>query len=121
MNDYEKFNQELWKALERGEITQSQLKIRRFERLLRENGMDTSKSSALNSCYTENLSRSGFLLDGAAETLERLSGKYVLAAATNGIPYVQHGRLVEQRRGEIFFEGFYIRGGWVYKAGREVF
>lgn len=93
MNDYEKFNQELWKALERGEITQSQLKIRRFERLLRENGMDTSKSSALNSCYTENLSRSGFLLDGAAETLERLSGKYVLAAATNGIPYVQHGRL----------------------------
>lgn len=93
MKDYEVFNQELWKALERGEITQSELKIRRFDRLLKENNIDKVEPEKINACYTENLSQSGFVLEGAIETLEYLSDKYVLAAATNGIPFVQHGRL----------------------------
>ena len=89
---YRKINQGLWQALERQEITQAVLGLRRFE-LLMEAIQVSGSPEQMSSAYVEQLSICSELMDGAYEVLQTLHAKSQIAIVTNGLQTVQRGRL----------------------------
>lgn len=91
---YHRVNDELWKALERGETTREKLKIERFSRVFRESGvLSETNVPAFAAEYMISLSHEGMLVPCALETCKKLAQKYRLYIVTNGTSSVQHGRL----------------------------
>jgi len=89
---YHRINDGLWKALERGEITKDRLRVQRYEELAKEAGI-TLDAAAVNVYYGDRLSEGYFLMDGAIELLESLSGKVAIYLCTNGVAAVQRQRI----------------------------
>lgn len=89
---YRRFNQEVWLALERGEITPGVLKVRRFERLFQSIGVEHSPAD-FSGRYLEALADCVELIEGALTVVQTLSRKYRLAVVTNGLSAVQRRRL----------------------------
>ena len=89
---YRQINLEYWRALERKEVTQEQLKVRRFQQLLQELGRE-GDPAAMGDLYLQRLGQGHCFLPGAMETLQLLVKKYRLFLVTNGNPPVQYGRL----------------------------
>lgn len=93
LNTYQTINRELWKALERHEITPAVLRVRRFELLLEALGLKGSADD-LNLVYVEQLGLCTDLIDGAYEVLQTLSKRSRIAIVTNGLEAVQRSRLM---------------------------
>jgi 2-haloacid dehalogenase len=93
LDTYQKINRELWKALERHEVTPAVLRLRRFELLL-ESLQLTGSADELNVAYVEQLGLCTDLIDGAYELLETLSRTSRIAIVTNGLEAVQRSRLM---------------------------
>ncbi|MER2152350.1 MAG: UDP-N-acetylmuramoyl-tripeptide--D-alanyl-D-alanine ligase, partial [Candidatus Limivicinus sp.] len=89
---YNIINQQYWERLEKGELTRPQIKLGRFEQLLKEYGLEADPT-ALRDHYEKNLSQGHFFVDGAEELLKRIFGKYRLFLVSNGTACVQKGRL----------------------------
>ncbi len=89
---YREINQGLWQALERQEVTQAVLRLRRFELLLDAIRLNTSIDQ-LSSVYLEQLAISAELMEGAYTVLETLHKTSRIAIVTNGLQSVQRGRL----------------------------
>ncbi len=89
---YRAINHQCWQALERGEITPAALRTRRFELLFDAAGLRTDVE-CFSTAYLENLAESAELLNGAAELLAALRGRFRFAIITNGLRAVQRGRL----------------------------
>ncbi len=89
---YSDINLQMWKALERGEVTREKLKTLRFEKFFSTIGVNDIDCVAVNECYLTNLSYSGFLIDGAKEFVEKLSKYCKIYLATNGLTKAQTGR-----------------------------
>jgi 2-haloacid dehalogenase len=89
---YQRINQALWQAVERGEIKPGVVKLRRFELLLEAIGVGDS-AAELSAHYLECLAARSELIEGASEVLQALHGKYRIAILTNGLQVVQRGRL----------------------------
>ena len=103
---YSKINDDLWKALERGEIEKETLKNRRFELLFDAYGIKNDAKLAAHA-YMQALSERGYTLPGAREMCERLSGKVRMYIVTNGIGFIQRER--QKRSGLLpFFDGCFI-------------
>ena len=81
-----------WRALERGELTRSEVRVRRFRLLFAEIGVDADPE-AVAAAYTVNLAQGHVFLPGAREAVEALSKKYRLFLASNGSAQVQAGRM----------------------------
>ena len=81
-----------WRALERGELSRSEVRVRRFRLLFREIGA-AADPEAVSAAYTVNLAQGHVFLPGAREAVERLSKKYRLFLASNGSAAVQAGRM----------------------------
>lgn len=92
LDTYREINDGLWKALERGEITQADLRPRRFELLLESLKLNASVDQ-LSKIYLEQLAICAELMDGAYEVLETLHKTSRIAIVTNGLQDVQRGRL----------------------------
>lgn len=90
---YQKINRELWKALERHEITPALLRVRRFEQLLEALQL-TGSADDLNLAYVEQLGLCTDLIDGAYEVVQTLSKGARIAIVTNGLEAVQRSRLI---------------------------
>lgn len=92
VESYSAINDGLWKALERGEIEKEVLRYKRFDMFCEKYGFicNTMKMASL---YTEYLSKKGHLIDGAAKLCRSLYGKTKLYIVTNGIDFVQKGRM----------------------------
>lgn len=90
---YHRINDALWKALERGETTQTALKVERFAQLLTHLGREDMSAEALAQCYAQQLSTHAELLPGAIELLEALHGRMKIALVSNGVSAIQRGRL----------------------------
>ena len=90
---YQKINRQLWKALERHEITPAILRVRRFELLLEALQLSGS-ADELNIAYVEQLGLCTDLVDGAYEVLETLYKDSRIAIVTNGLEAVQRSRLM---------------------------
>ena len=88
---YSKINDNLWKMLERGEVTKDRLKVLRFEQFCEHYGFDYD-GAALADAYVGNLMKQTVLLDGAEDVCRALYGKYKMYIITNGIEAVQNAR-----------------------------
>lgn len=89
---YHTINEELWAALERGEVRQEKLVVQRFEKLLAALGTQ-GDAVKMNDYYLTQLSGGADLLPGAQEALEELAEVATIAIVTNGVERVQLGRL----------------------------
>lgn len=89
---YSVLNLAQWKLLEKGEITRSEVKLRRYRLLFEELGADASPKEAA-AVYEEFLGQGHYFMEGAEELLEALHGKYRLYLVTNGTASVQRGRI----------------------------
>jgi 2-haloacid dehalogenase len=89
---YQRINLALWQAVEKGEIMPAVVKLKRFELLLQNIGVDVS-ADTLSTTYLECLAACSELIEGAGEVVRALRGKYRIAILTNGLQVVQRGRL----------------------------
>ena len=90
--DYSRINHDLWKALERGEVTTDELLVMRFARLFERYGY-TYEPKAMNDLYFHCLADTDITMEGAREILEYLYPRYELDIITNGVGYIQTSRL----------------------------
>ena len=88
---YSRINDNLWKMLERGEVTKDRLKVLRFVQFCEHYGFNRD-GAALAEAYVENLKKQTVLLDGAEDVCRALYGKYKMYIITNGIEAVQKAR-----------------------------
>ena len=103
---YSQLNLAQWKLLEQGKITRSQVKIRRYQLLFDEMGVDCSAEEAAQ-IYERFLGVGHYFIDGAEDLLESLFPDYRLYLVTNGSASVQKGRL-QSAKIERFFRGIFI-------------
>ena len=89
---YSAINHAIWKKLERGEITKTELRVARFREFCKQYALDASPEQ-MAEVYLTYLSEKAYLLDRAEELCQRLSAKYRLYIITNGIAFVQRGRM----------------------------
>ena len=92
LDTYREINHGLWQALERQEITQDVLRVRRFELLLANLGLDSS-ADEMSTAYVEQLGLCTDLIDGAYEVIQTLHKTSRIAIVTNGLQAVQQSRL----------------------------
>jgi len=89
--EYSRINDSLWKMLERGEIDKDVLVYRRFELLFELYGIELDAKEMAGK-YVNNLSKKGYVLDGARALCESLYGKARMFIVTNGVEFIQRGR-----------------------------
>lgn len=92
---YSEINDLMWKALERGEINQSDLKIARFSKFLEAIGRNEVDATAMGENFLTLLGEGKYLIDGALEFIKNLKQSHKIAYITNGISKVQRSRLFE--------------------------
>jgi 2-haloacid dehalogenase len=92
LQTYRVINAELWAAFERGEVSQPDLHLARFQRLLDTIGLRADVPT-FGERYLHNLGHSPDLIDGAEEVIAALAKKHKIYLITNGIPAVQYTRL----------------------------
>ena len=88
---YHQINAGYWRRLEKGLITQNQLKIQRFRDVAQRYQLALPPEFLMET-FMGVLSRSGDLLCGAVEFLRQASAHMPVAIVTNGIAETQHGR-----------------------------
>ncbi|MEK5475675.1 YjjG family noncanonical pyrimidine nucleotidase [Paenibacillus sp. FSL R5-0407] len=95
MGQYRDINRQLWKELEQGLIYLDVLRVERFRRLLELREFSQELDAAeFSQTYVGYLSEASFLMEGSAETCNRLlDAGYRVAVITNGIREVQLGRI----------------------------
>ena len=93
LDTYQRINRDLWKALERHEITPAVLRLRRFEILLEALQLSGSAED-LNLTYVEQLGLCTELMEGAYDVLQTLARTSRIAIVTNGLEAVQRSRLM---------------------------
>ena len=104
---YVPMNKALWKDLEQKKITKAELINTRFAKLFAHFGIEKD-GSYLAERYQFFLSKQGQIFPGVEDLLKKLISKgYELYAATNGITYIQTGRL-EQSGIAPFFKDIFI-------------
>lgn len=89
---YHKYNSQVWRELEQGQVTPQELRTKRFKLLFGEIGLETDPQ-VFSRLYLKNLARGSDLIDGATETLQQLSRDYHIGLVTNGLADVQRPRL----------------------------
>ena len=78
--------------MEKGELTLSFVKVRRFELLFEIIGV-AYPPATFSAHYLECLAECSELVEDAAEVLQALQSKYRMAILTNGLQVVQRGRI----------------------------
>ncbi|WDV44350.1 YjjG family noncanonical pyrimidine nucleotidase [Clostridiaceae bacterium M8S5] len=106
LNIYKEINKNIWEELEKGLITQEELKIERFNRYLRALNIDNDAEKFAKS-YLKHLANGSYLIKGAKETLNILNDNCKMIIITNGLKCVQNKRI---RQSEIakYFEKIVI-------------
>ena len=91
---YHNINDNLWKEVEKGNVSKTELKLKRFKQLLSELQFEESNITPedLSVAYIKRLSKQNELINGATNILEYLCPKYNIYVITNGISTVQKNR-----------------------------
>lgn len=90
---YADINSAMWKLLELGGITQSVLRVRRFELFLTAIGRTDIDARDMGDTFADALGRQSVPLPGAVEAVARWSRVLPVVIVTNGISKVQHGHM----------------------------
>ena len=94
IESYHEFNDALWKAYERGEITKPELVLKRFSLLLEKlRAPDRIEPQKMNEVYFENLKIQCEYREGAEEFLDKIKDYYRIVLITNGTTMIQNSRL----------------------------
>ena len=117
---YRAINDGLWAALERGEIRQEKLVVRRFEKLQEELG-GTQDPVQMNVYYLAQLAQRADVYPEVENTLRELAEVATLVVVSNGVEHVQLGRL--ERAGILpYFDGVFVSGKvGASKPSRKIF
>lgn len=91
--NYHRINNALWKALERGETTQGELKVERFRQLLQFLNKQDMDPVPIAAAYGQNLGNWADLLPGAEDFIRALHGRMKIALISNGVSSIQRSRL----------------------------
>lgn len=89
---YSAYNDSLWKRLEKGEITRSQLIDTRFTAFFKDHGINGDGALAA-SLYEKFLSETAIFIPGAKELLNKCRGKIRVYIISNGTERVQTPRI----------------------------
>ena len=117
---YREVNRGLWRALERGELSLSRLRVQRFEDLAAAAKLELDAEATADH-FSDLLGEHGELYEGARAALEALASRVRLALVTNGVGRTQRRRI--DRLGlRPFFDGIAISGELgTAKPGTEIF
>lgn len=85
-------NEETWRELEQGFISQDKLKTERFKRFMKASNIQGDPQNFTN-IYTQYLANASILYEDAYEIIEYLSKKYKIVIVTNGLTEVQNKRI----------------------------
>ncbi len=91
---YDTINKRCWEDLEKGKITQNQLRTLRMERFLRHIG-STESPLHFSERYHENLSAKIFWMEDAKPLIEDWSEQFKMTLVTNGLKEIQRARLAK--------------------------
>jgi 2-haloacid dehalogenase len=98
---YHRINAQIWREFERGEISQVDLRTKRFALLFEALEIEFDSDNFSRS-YLKYLGEGYYLLDGAQDILEALYGKTGLMLITNGLKDVQRSRLARSTISHFF-------------------
>lgn len=99
-------NNALWRALERGEISFEQIKACRWNNIFAALGIEFD-GAEFETYFRSELNKSAIPVEGAKDTLEYLSGRCVLCAASNG-PFEQQINRLALGGLHRYFDFFFI-------------
>lgn len=103
---FQSVNNQLWSALERGELTRERLHQIRWRLIFDDLGIDAD-GERFEHCFFERLKASAVPIDGAAELLKHLSDRYIVCVASNASHDQQSARL--QKAGmEQYVDKFFV-------------
>jgi YjjG family noncanonical pyrimidine nucleotidase len=98
---YRQINQQLWLEFEQGAVSSIVLRVRRFERLFANIGLEVD-TQAFSDSYLLHLANSSQLMAGALEVVQALHPHYQLALITNGLKEVQRPRFAQSALKDYF-------------------
>lgn len=104
---YSPINRKYWEALERGEITKSQVLRGRFEEFFKSENINFDRIDDFNAEYQVRLGDKVFFCDDGLETVTALKGKFRQYAVTNGTFVAQSRKLTQSGLINIF-DGVFI-------------
>jgi YjjG family noncanonical pyrimidine nucleotidase len=117
---YSRFNQQVWGEFERGEVTSTELRIKRFRLFFDETRLNADPQT-VSPLYLRNLALGTDLLPGAEEVIRTLQGLYHLGLVTNGLKDVQRPRLENSALHDCFEKVFISEEVGAAKPSREYF
>ncbi len=103
---YSVINRKYWEALERGELTKSQVLHDRFIEFFSSESVKFNHIDEFNDEYQLRLGDKAFFCDNALETVMLLKGKYRQYAVTNGTIVAQKRKLTQSGLINIFDDIF---------------
>ncbi len=98
---YHQINASLWKAFERGTVTAQEVRVKRFQLLFAQLGIDADPL-AFGEAFLRHLIDASTFMSGAESLLAQLHQEYPLALLTNGFADVQHARIARLGLADLF-------------------
>lgn len=89
---YQTINQAMWRAFERGEVTQKEVISNRFTEVFKAYGKEID-GAKVDQRYREFLAEGHHLIEGALNLIQELHEKFDLYILTNGVSTTQYRRL----------------------------
>ncbi|MDF1513921.1 MAG: YjjG family noncanonical pyrimidine nucleotidase [Anaerolineae bacterium] len=102
LQNYREINDQMWRDFELGKVSQTQLKIERFQRLLDAIGTNSLDPAIFSHQYLHNLANCAVLIPHAENVIQALHTNVHLALITNGLKEVQRSRLAKSTIGHYF-------------------
>ena len=113
-------NVKIWKRLEKGEITKSDLRANRWNIILGKLGIDYD-GTIIEEKFENGVAQGAYAVDGAYELLDYLYPKYELYIVSNGFRFVQESRLKIGDFRKYFKDIFLSEDVGVQKPAKEFF
>jgi 2-haloacid dehalogenase len=117
---YSRFNKQVWKEFEHGEVTSLELRVKRFRLFFDETHLNADPQT-VSPLYLRNLALGTDLLEGAEDVVRALKGRCHLALVTNGLKDVQRPRLEGSALHDCFEKVFISEEVGAAKPSREYF
>lgn len=102
LSRYSKISKKYWQALERNEMTKSEILVGRFKEFFAGEGINVELAEAFNSDYQLALGDTIVFCDDAKNILLKEKEKFVLVAVTNGTKVAQTKKLKNSGLDKIF-------------------
>lgn len=105
---YRQINAEVWRAYERREVTQEELRLLRFSRFISAMGFSVD-AEEMAQAFMDALSKQTDEIDGAFDFISKAAERVPVIMVTNGIASVQRARLAASRMTP-YIQGIVISG-----------